>query len=289
MGKGLRLPSGYRMVLREGLNIAVKEGYAVTFKDFVMPQVSGDSQDSAVHHGRSQLVSLPLVEDPSERILIRRYVRGGIPGRFLKETYLKCGPPRPLKELEISEYARAQGIATPEVLAAAFERVSPFFYRGAIAVREVAPSSDLQAELLADNSRSLNSQAIRKKRRMIDALGRLIAKMHAAGIYHADLHLKNVLLAEKGEQSELYLLDLDAAKIFRPLSDFRKCMNLLRLFRSVQKVNRRRQVVTRGDVVRFLRAYTEESSRSARELLERLKGLTPFWRLKWKLSDLMEA
>ncbi len=143
----------------------------------------------------------------------------------------------------------------------------------------------MQAELLSLDSPA-GSEALEKKRRTISLLGQLVAKMHAAGIYHADLHLKNILLSESTEGSKLYLLDLDAARILNPLSDYRKCMNLLRLYRSAQKVNRRRRVIARTDLLRFLHSYAEESSRPVKELVARLRRMLPFWRVKWKLSDM---
>jgi tRNA A-37 threonylcarbamoyl transferase component Bud32 len=113
--------------------------------------------------------------------------------------------------------------------------------------------------------------------------------MHGAGIRHADLHLKNVLLTEEEGSPKLYLLDLDAATISQPLSDLAKCVNLLRLYRSVEKVNRRRTVITRTDALRFLRSYADESSQPIRSLTGRLARLKPFWQLKWKLSDSLGA
>ncbi len=286
MRKRFDVPAGYRMVVRDSLNIVVKEGYAQSFEGFAIPEIEPDRGAGASHHGRGRLTPLPLGGGSSERALVRRCIRGGILGRFLRGTYLNRGTPRPFEELRISDYARAHDIPTPEVVAAAFERVSPLFYKGALAVREISPAADLQAELLAA-SRPLDRAALARKRRTASSLGKLVAKMHAAGIYHADLHLKNILLSEKGEGPELYLLDLDAAKIRRPLSDFGRRLNLLRLLRSAEKVNRRARTITRTDLLRFLRSYADESSRSMRELAAELGRMLPVWRCKWKLSDVL--
>ncbi|MBI4830619.1 MAG: hypothetical protein HY801_03495 [Candidatus Lindowbacteria bacterium] len=230
---------GYQVVVKDSLTTVIKKGYTRSFQDFRIPDAKDSRNVSSPHRGRAQLIPFPLFERPEERALVRRYVRGGVLGRFLKGKYLNWGKPRPLKELEVSEFARSQGIPTPEILAAAVERSSHFFYRGAIAVREISPGEDLQT-LLLKNGQSFTSEIITEKRKMAASLGRLIAKMHKAGIYHADLHLKNILLS-KGAHEELYLLDLDAARIYGRLSDFRKCMNLLRLLRSVEKMEGKRR------------------------------------------------
>jgi tRNA A-37 threonylcarbamoyl transferase component Bud32 len=282
----LDVPAGYRMTSRDGLNIVVKEGYAECFDGFVMPEISvGELGDSDLH-GRSLLTMLPLHDGSNDRAVVRRCVRGGILGKFLKELYLVGAGFRPLRELKVSEHARAHGISTPEILAVAFERVGLFFYRGAVATREVKQSADLEAELGSIGC-PVAGETLAEKRTATALLGKLVAKMHGAGIWHADLHLKNVLLAREKGVSRLYLLDLDAARLFHPLSDFMKCANLLRLYRSVEKVNRRRAVVTRTDVLRFLRAYSDESSETIRSLTEKLARLQPFWQLKWKISDSM--
>jgi tRNA A-37 threonylcarbamoyl transferase component Bud32 len=282
----MALPAGYRMVSKNSLNIVFKEGYAENFEGFTLPDAARRHGSQAGLHGRGQLISMPLGEGEGERMLIRSCIRGGVLGRFLQDKYLNHGTPRPMEELKISEFAQAQGIPTPDVLAVAVERVSPFFYRGALAVREISPSRDLQAEFLAIEHPPERG-TIKKKRQIMSLSGGLVAKMHDAGIYHADLHLKNILISEEEESPKLYLLDFDAAKIFRPLSDLRKCLNLLRLYRSAEKVNRRNHVITRTDLLRFLHSYAGKSSNSFRELVAKLNRMLPLWRLKWKLSDML--
>lgn len=266
----------------------VKEGYAECFDGFVMPEISSGAPGEMDPYGRSRLTAFPLHDGSDERALIRRCVRGGLVGRLLKELYLGGTYPRPLEELKVSEHARAHGIPTPEILAVAFEGVGPFFYKGAVATREVKQGSDLETELDSLTC-PVAGDTLAAKRRAIGLLGSLVAKMHGAGIRHADLHLKNVLLTEEEGGPKLYLLDLDAATISQPLSDLAKCANLLRLYRSVEKVNRRRAVITRTDVLRFLRSYADESSQPIRSLTGKLARLKPFWRLKWKLSDSLGA
>lgn len=280
------MPAGYRMISRDGLNIAVREGYADCFDGFVMPEISSPAPlgpDDSAPRGRGRLIPMPLADKPGERALIRRCVRGGIIGRFLKELYLGGKSPRPLRELLISEYARERGIPTPEIVAVAFQEWGLIFYRGAVVVREISPGADLETAS-GESGASLTG-----KRRAIYSLGKLIAKMHAAGIWHADLHLKNVFLAVAEQDEEggpkLYLLDLDAARILRPLADYRRYGNLLRLYRSVVKVNRRGRVITRTDLLRFLKSYADESSCSTRELIDKIERLLPLWQLKWKFSD----
>jgi tRNA A-37 threonylcarbamoyl transferase component Bud32 len=275
------LHAGYRLIRTRNGFIVAKEGYAEAFSTFTLPGVT--EPDSSGHRsGRGSLVSIPLAERSSERALVRRYIRGGFLGRFSRELFLDIGQPRPLKELKISDYARRAGISTPEVLAAVVEKVNGFFYRGALVTREINPAADLQEEALRFAPK--DRPAVTNKRRCIGSLGRLIARMHGAGIYHADLHLKNILKA--GE--ELYVLDLDAADIRNPLPEYKKRMNLLRLYRSAEKINRRRRVITRTDLLRFTRSYAAEMNSPESALLKDLLRMLPLWRVKWRLSDLLK-
>ncbi len=82
------------MISRDGLNIAVREGYADCFDGFVMPEISSGEPDESGPRGRGRLTPMPLGGKPGERALIRRCVRGGILGRFLKELYLGGKSPR---------------------------------------------------------------------------------------------------------------------------------------------------------------------------------------------------
>jgi len=275
------LPVGYRLMRIKGLHLAVKEKYADVFSSFALPDAK-KPQDDGRQSGRGQLVPLSLTADGSERALVRRSLRGGVLGRLCGEMYLRIGSPRPVKELRVSEYARAHAVQTPEVIAAAVEKADGPFYRGAVVTREIARGIDLQEAALAYSPP--DRESIAEKRRCIDSLGRLIARMHGAGIYHADLHLKNIL--KSGD--DLYLLDLDAARIFGRMSGYRKRANLLRLYRSVRKINRRRTAITRTDLLRFVRSYAAASGQPEKILAKELIRMLPSWRLKWRLSDLMK-
>jgi len=279
--KEFDLPAGYSAIQAGDTSIAVMSRYADVFSGF---KLSDPPEPHPLgQRGRGFLISMALAADDSEPALIRRYLRGGILGRLLKDSFARIGRARPFRELMISEYARAAGVPTPEIVAAVVQRTGPFTYRGALATRQITPGVDLREEALAYAPD--DRQAIGEKRRCISSLGRLIARMHAAGIYHADLHLKNIL--KSGEQ--LYLLDLDGAAIHVPLPEYRKRMNLLRLYRSVQKINQRRRVITRTDLLRFVHAYAAASQTAEEDLLQDIKKMLPLWRLKWRLSDLLKV
>jgi Ser/Thr protein kinase RdoA (MazF antagonist) len=78
--------------------------------------------------------------------------------------------------------------------------------------------------------------------------------MHHWRISHRDLKGCNLLLVERPDDVEAWLIDLDAVRIGRWLSAGARARDLARLAASVLAHNG----LTRGDRLRFLRAYLRE-------------------------------
>jgi len=88
------------------------------------------------------------------------------------------------------------------------------------------------------------------RQRLARELGRLLARMHDAGITHNDLHAGNLLVElGPGDEPRLYLIDLHAVALGRPLGWAASRANLMMLNRWF--VLR----VARSDRLRFWRAY----------------------------------
>ncbi|MBX9679797.1 MAG: lipopolysaccharide kinase InaA family protein [Gemmataceae bacterium] len=83
------------------------------------------------------------------------------------------------------------------------------------------------------------------------ALGSLIAAMHRAGVEHRDLHAGNLLVRMEGETPRLFLIDLDAVALVRPLEGERRLANLAMLNAWF------RLHTERTDRLRFWKSYAE--------------------------------
>jgi 3-deoxy-D-manno-octulosonic acid kinase len=67
--------------------------------------------------------------------------------------------------------------------------------------------------------------------------GRQTARMHAAGVAHADLNLRNLLVIPAEGEDEVYLLDFDKAAVSaEPVPPARRERDLRRLARSARKL-----------------------------------------------------
>ncbi len=154
---------------------------------------------------------------------------------------------RPLSEIEILELAGTGGLSVPEPLAAAVRR-SGFGFRAFVATRLIENA----VELAGCFGRALRPDPS-ERHAILSACGREVRHMHDAGILHADLHARNILVV-LGKRPLAYILDFDKAVVRNAVSVRERQMNLLRLGRSVDKLPRDARPSNK-DMTRFMKAY----------------------------------
>ena len=77
----------------------------------------------------------------------------------------------------------------------------------------------------------------KQKRQIINKLANAVNDMHDVGIYHADLHLKNILVqSDISGCVHVYIIDLDKSKQYEKISFQRRMKNIMRLDRSFVKI-----------------------------------------------------
>ena len=170
---------------------------------------------------------------PEGRWAVRHYARGGrfVP-MFLEDRYLRIGRIRPYHEIAASEAARARGILTPRVVAAAMYPTGPF-YRADLVTSFVPDASDLVEALFDTRRKGAGGAAERQD--SLKAAGELIRHMAAAGLRHKDLHAGNILLEWKGAAPRAHLLDLDRCDVRPPGANISPITMHQRLRRSLLK------------------------------------------------------
>ncbi|WP_169703572.1 lipopolysaccharide kinase InaA family protein [Candidatus Kuenenia stuttgartensis] len=95
------------------------------------------------------------------------------------------------------------------------------FYSANFISKEIAGAVDL-----IDFLNEQPAVDVHSKKSVIFTLAKLIRKMHDAGIYHADLHLKNMLLKKiSGGTFEAYIIDLDKSTVWRQLTIGKRMKN----------------------------------------------------------------
>lgn len=229
------IPDGFRKIADgRGTRLVVREDRA----DEIDLNIFRDTDNSpnSHHQGRAPLRALRLRDGTTA--LIRSYRHGGLL-RALTGTLFASWPPRPFRELTITEELRRRGFPTVEVYAAAIERIYGPFYRGCLVTRELTGARDLWAVLqdpAMDEARRTN---------VLKAAADAIVAMHRQGICHADLNLRNILIRSDRDVVKGYVIDFDRAQLYLgelPVPLARN--NLNRLLRSARKLDPQRRYLS---------------------------------------------
>lgn len=206
--------AGFDRIEQDGRIALVRHDYADAMANLLFG--AGLAHEVTRQSGRGSVYTFDL---PDGKGILRPYRRGGALARFREDRYWRSN--RPLKELVILDHAYRHELPVPQPLGALWEQQGRS-YSGAIATR-LLPGVTLQ-DWAGDHTAA-------EEAAVLNHCGRVIRAMHDAGIYHADLQIRNVIVGEDG----VYLIDFDKASRFDPSTDLPRARNLLRLRRSIEK------------------------------------------------------
>ena len=197
--------------------------------------------------GRETLRSISL--ENGENALIRTYHHGGVFRWITGRTFFSW-PPRPFRELAITEELRRRGVSTVEVYGAGVEGIFGPFYRGWLITRELKGAYDLWTALQDGFVRKWTAEKV------LRSVARSLRSLHRQGVYHSDLNLKNILVKSEPAGMKSYIIDFDKAALFvGNLPDPLAKKNLRRLLRSVSKLDPQRQYLTAAEWDYLIQCY----------------------------------
>jgi len=156
-------------------------------------------QTGIMHAGRGAMPTIEL-ESPAERIIVRKYRRGGLL-RFLNSDIF-LGSQRSFDELAVTLHAAKAGIPVAEIIGALSLRVCGPLYRHYLVSRELTDCCDLPAWFQEQGSVDEDVAALAR------CVADRVRHMHDKGLYHADLNLKNVLVSHT-DVRQLFIIDWD--------------------------------------------------------------------------------
>ena len=191
-----------------------------------------------------------FVDTPAGACALRHYHRGGLAARVSADRYLWTGADRTraFREFRLLVHLVRSGLPVAAPVAARYVR-DGLSYRADILTRRIAVATTL-AERLAEGSLD---PALGAK------VGQVVARFHAAGVWHADLNAHNVLVDGSGG---IRLIDFDRGRLRPPAARWRRA-NLARLHRSFQKLGAGSQPAFEPAFWRpLLSAYGEALSRA---------------------------
>ncbi|ARP90102.1 3-deoxy-D-manno-octulosonic acid kinase [Bordetella genomosp. 9] len=198
---------------------------AMCYDAMQVPRADPAMFDPAYYGARAEPVAVGgrqsawFVDGDCGPAVLRHYRRGGMVARISRQRYIWLGEARTrcFREFRLLESLAAQGLPVPAPLAAAYWRVGALTYEAAILVRRLPDVRPL-ARMLQEP--------------VWDAAADAIARMHQAGVWHADLNAYNILLDARGKA---WIIDFDRGRQ-GGVSGPAKRRNMERLQRSLVKV-----------------------------------------------------
>ncbi len=165
-----------------------------------------------------------FVASGARQWVLRHYRRGGFIARISSDRYVWAGERRvrAFAEWRLLELLAQRGLPVPAPIAARYRR-SGLWYRCDLITQRIVDAKPLSA-VLAQGAASETTWR---------AIGAAVAKLHRAGVDHADLNAHNILLDSRGAVS---VIDFDRGRL-RPQGAWAS-RNLLRLRRSLAKLSR---------------------------------------------------
>ncbi len=245
------LPDGFNKIVDErGHRLVVRQDQAAHI-DFSLcgNDRAGASEDSG-YHGRGALRSIVL--PGGDTVLIRAYRHGGF-FRNVATTWFFTWPPRPFRELVLTEELRRRGLRTVEVYAACVSRSAGPFYHGWLITRQLQGAEDLWSGFHSGLIERIGLTAA------LRAVADGIRTMHREGVYHADLNLKNILLRVENGAPVSYIIDYDKARLFLGrLPTALANRNIARLKRSVLKLDAEQRYFSAAAWRELVKFYHED-------------------------------
>lgn len=156
------------------------------------------------------------------QFVLRHYMRGGLLGKIVRDTYIFSGEDltRSFMEWRLLDRLAANNLNVPRPAAARYRRRGTFYTADIITVR--IPDVVSLAQYIGEQDRDES---------FWHSLGQAIWRFHEAGVYHADMNAYNVQVDRDGD---IWMLDFDKSSLKVP-GPWQQ-QTLSRLHRSLEKV-----------------------------------------------------
>jgi 3-deoxy-D-manno-octulosonic acid kinase len=160
------------------------------------------------------------------RAVVRRSHHGGLLAPLLGDRFVT--PTRAPYELLASMVLERLEVPTASVLAIAMYPAGPLLRRSDVVTRE----------LLGRDVAALAAEGSASRQALLAPVAALLRRLSAAGVWHPDLNLRNVLVTADGDGSTAYVLDIDSVRFEAPGDARVGAANLERFERSARKLRR---------------------------------------------------
>lgn len=165
--------------------------------------------------------SVWMIKSAEGKWVLKHYYRGGLYAKISRDKYFWTGfnQTRAVREFRLLTHMYDQGLPCPKPVAVQVKK-SGLFYTNDL-ITEYIRHQTTFAKKLNQNDNEIQLWA---------QVGTVIGRFHAAGIYHADLNVHNLLI----NNNDIYLIDFDKGDIKNNHTKWPQA-NLARLKRSIEK------------------------------------------------------
>jgi hypothetical protein len=291
MTKEIEVPQTCSLIKDGNLTLLIKNAFKETLLQQGISQphklITTHLTKDKHYRGRGLLPAIPIQESNGKRMVAKQCMRGGLV-RFINKDIF-WGGNRPFREMIANAHILKKGIKTTEILAAAHYKVFGPLYRTYLFSLEIPECIDL-ITFFDRLPQKPPQQRFKEKAFLFQAVARAFVTMHREGIYHRDLHLKNILIQQHHMDSipEIFIIDFDKAVFKKFLTPQEKLKNLLRFNRSVEKYKLQGGTITRGDQCRLFKEYFKLNNEVSDLFNKNIKIYSFFLkvrRVKWMMSN----
>jgi len=163
-----------------------------------------------------------FIEVNSNNWVLKHYYRGGLIGKFNKDSYLfsNNANTRAAKEFELLNQLQYFNLPAPKPIAYRIIK-NGLFYKADILTERVCNAQDLISLLMKQSVSSA----------LWHSIGKTIKNFHDHHVYHHDLNIHNILIDRQGK---VWLIDFDQGEIRSNTGNWKQ-ENMSRLLRSFNK------------------------------------------------------
>lgn len=161
-------------------------------------------------------------------------------------------PSRARRAFEATLMLEKNGFEAPVVVAMGEYKSSFLDRKNFLLTVEVEDAKQIK-QLIPESLENFNKEQLNDMRKLIREFGHTVGRMHAAGIFHGDLRLGNVLGKREKSTWHLFFIDNERTRKFRRLPARLRLKNLVQANILIS------DCITKTDRMRFFKSYLQEN------------------------------
>ncbi len=190
-------------------------------------------------------------------VYFKQYLRRSI-WDFIKD-FVRAS--RAKRAFKATEMLGENGFDTPTIIAMGEFRYGLCHTTNFLVTLEIGDAKRIY-QFIPDRLQNLTKQRLQDKRELIRAFGRTVGRMHAAGLFHGDLRLGNILVRQEKNRWRFFFLDNERTRKFYRLPMRLRLKNLVQINMFPPAA------MSDTDRMRFFREYWAQNEKAGAKKVE---------------------